>query len=128
LGVLVLPLTLPGAISEAGFDVIQVLCTLGGCLGLWALFVTMRYYLSSKPLKPPNWSIIVALTAAGVVSIWTVMTGQFAGFELGWFSTLTMIAPTLCAGHILLLAMLKSKHESQTGVTPNNRLQRTGEE
>jgi hypothetical protein len=108
-GALTLPLWLMGASSGAGYAAVHALCTIGGSLGLWALFRTLRYYVSSRPLRAPNWPVVGLFTATGVASIWTEMTGQFAGFELDWFSAVSMIAPTLCAMHVLVLAIQKSK-------------------
>jgi hypothetical protein len=62
-------------------------------------------------LKEPNWPLIGLFTAIGIASIWTEMTGEFTGFELNWFSGISMIAPTLCAVHVLALAIQKSKHK-----------------
>lgn len=117
-GVLSLPLWLMGASGGAGYAAIHVLCTIGGCLGLWALFRTLRYYLSRRPLKPPNWLVVGSFTGIGVASIWTEMTGQFTGFELDWFSAVSMVAPTLCALHILILAVQKSKRAPERQALP----------
>jgi hypothetical protein len=54
----------------------------------------------------------------GTLSIWVMMTGQFAGFELNWFSLLSTIAPTLCATHLLWLALQRYRSEA-----PNNGMQ-----
>jgi hypothetical protein len=108
-GVLTLPLWLMGARSGAGYAAVHALCTVGGCLGLWAMFRALRYYLSAKRLETPNWPTVGLFTAFGVVSIWTEMTGQFTGFDFNIFSAVSMFAPTLCAVHILLMAIQKSK-------------------
>jgi hypothetical protein len=108
-GVITLPLWLLGASRGAGYAAVHALATIGGCLGLWALFRTLRYYLSTKSMDVPNWPAVGLFTAIGVLSIWTELTGQFTGFELDMFSAASTIAPTLCAMHILFMAIRKSK-------------------
>lgn len=56
--VLELPLWMMRASNGAGYAAVHALGTIGGCLGLWALFRTVRYYVSSKPLKAPNWPAV----------------------------------------------------------------------
>jgi hypothetical protein len=52
------------------------------------------------------------LNAAGLLSIWATMTGQFEGFELNGFSFLSIVVPTLCTVHFLWLAMRRCRNES----------------
>jgi hypothetical protein len=106
-GLITLPIWFLGATSGVGFAVIDVLSTIGGCLGIWAVVKTLRFYLARRPVSPPNWTVLVFASLAGIISIWTEMTGQFAGFVLDWFSVISTIAPTACAIHILYLAMRK---------------------
>jgi hypothetical protein len=110
-GILTLPLWLLGAGNGAAYAVIHALSTIGGCSGLLALVLTIRYVIAPESRFMP-WYVVVPLMAVGIVSIWTVMTGQFSGFELSWFSVLSTIAPTLCAVHLLLLAARKYRTES----------------
>jgi len=107
-GVLTLPIWLMGTHTGFDFATIHALCAIGGLLGMWGLFRTLRVYLSKKP-RTTNWPFTVALVAVGLASIWTEMTGQFARFTLDWGSALMIFAPTLCAIHVLVLAMLRSK-------------------
>jgi hypothetical protein len=58
-----------------------------------------------------SWVFVVPAMVIGLVSIWATMTGQFRGFDLNWFSVLTMGAPTLCSAHILWLARQKFRLE-----------------
>jgi len=121
-GVLTLPLWLLGAGNGAAYALVHGLSTLGGCLGLIALALTVRYVVASESRFMP-WYVVAPLTAVGIVSIWTAMTGQFSGFELNWFSVLSTIVPTLCAIHLLWLAVRKYRSES-----PNKPMQATGED
>ncbi len=106
-GVVTLPVWFMGVTSGAGFATVHFLCTIGGCLGIWAIFTALRFYLARRPTAPPNWTVVVLFSVVGVISIWTEMTGQFAGFQFDWFSVMSMIAPTACAVHVLYLAMRK---------------------
>ncbi len=106
-GVLTLPLWLVGASRGATYALIHALCSVGGLLGLIGLVVVLRYLLRNQPPRMP-WFVILALMAAGLLSIWTATTGQFEGFELDWFFLLSTIAPTLCTVHLLWLSARKS--------------------
>ena len=119
-GVLTLPVWFIGASSGAGFAAIHALSTVGGCLGIWAIVRALRFYLARRPVAPPNWTVLVLFSIAGIASIWTEMTGQFAGFELDGFTAISLIAPTLCTIHILFLAMRK-RDESAAVIAPDNR-------
>jgi len=105
-GVLTLPLWLLGAGNGATYALIHALSTIGGCLGLIALVLTIRYVVAPES-RFIHWYVVVPLTVVGIVSIWTAMTGQFSGFDLNWFFILSTIAPTLCASHLLWLAVRK---------------------
>jgi len=111
-GLITLPMWFMGATSGAGFAAIHLLSTIGGCLGIWAVVKALLFYLARSPAAPPNWTVIVLFSLAGIISIWTEMTGQFAGFELDWFSGISMIAPTACAIHVLYLAKRKPPMDS----------------
>jgi hypothetical protein len=126
-GVITLPMWFSGATSGAGFAVIHLLSTIGGCLGIWAVVKALRFYLTRHPAAPPNWIVIGLSSLAGIISIWTEMTGQFAGFELDWFTAISMIAPTACAVHVLYLAMRKPRIEFAALIAPNKSLERTRE-
>jgi hypothetical protein len=108
-GVLFSPLLVAGAARGVAYVIVHLLCTVGGCLGLIALISTLRYVLGKKDRL--SWVFVVPATVAGLVSIWATMTGQFRGFDLNWFSILTMGAPTLCSAHILWLARQKFRLE-----------------
>jgi hypothetical protein len=108
-GVLLSPLLIAGAARGVAYVIIHLLCTVGGCLGLVALVSTLRYLLGKKDRL--LWVFVIPATVAGLVSIWTEMTGQFTGLDLNWFSVLTMGAPTLCSAHILWLARQKFRRE-----------------
>jgi hypothetical protein len=69
-GVLTLPFWLLGTSSGAWFSAVHALSTIGGCLGLWALFKTLRYYLPSRPTRQPKWGLVLPLTTAGLAAIW----------------------------------------------------------
>jgi hypothetical protein len=109
-GILTLPLWLLGAGNDATYALIHALCILGGWLGLIALVLVMRYLLRSEPTRM-YWLPVLPLVAVGTLSIWTTMTGHFARFELNWFSLLSTIAPTLCAAHLLWLALRRYRSE-----------------
>lgn len=55
--VLTLPLWLTGASGGAGYAAVHALCTIGGCLGLWALFRTLRYLYAWLP-GPDSKSVV----------------------------------------------------------------------
>src|SRR5262245_27188164 len=65
-GVLTLPIWVLGARSGAGYAAVHALSTLGGCLGLWALFKTLRYYVSTQPIKTPRWGLMALFMTIGV--------------------------------------------------------------
>jgi hypothetical protein len=127
-GLVTLPVWLIGASSGAGYAAIHALSTIGGVLGLWALLRTLRYYVSARAIRAPNWRLTILLMTAGIASIWTEMTGQFAGFELDWFSLISVIAPTLCSIHVLFLAIHKSRRPSASPEGPNNSLRAAHED
>ena len=127
-GVITLPMWLLGATSGTEFAVIHLLSIIGGCLGIWAVVKALRFHLARRPKAPPNWTVIGLFSLAGIISIWTEMTGQFAGFELDWFSAISMIAPTACAVHVLYLAIRKSRTESADLIAPNSSVERTRDE
>jgi hypothetical protein len=103
-GVLTLPLWLLGAGRGATYALIHALTVIGGCAGLIALVITIRYVVGPESEFMP-WYAVIPLTIVGIVSIWATMTGQFSGFELNWFSV-----PTLCAIHLLWLAVRKRRN------------------
>jgi uncharacterized membrane protein len=121
-GILSLPIWLLGAGSGAAFALIHALCIVGGLLGVIGLVRVVRYLLRTQPSRM-RWYVVVPLMAAGLLSIWTTMTGQFAGFGLDWFSVLSTIAPTVCTIHLLWLSLRKSRSES-----PNKPMQATCED
>ena len=121
-GILSLPIWLLGAGNGAAFASIHALCVVGGLLGVIGLVLVVRYLLRAQPPRM-RWAVVVPLMAAGLVSIWTTMTGQFAGFGLNWFSVLSTVVPTLCTIHLLWLSLRKSRNES-----PNKPLQETCED
>jgi hypothetical protein len=70
---------------------------------------------------------MVIFSALGVASLWVEMTGQFAGFSFDWFSVASVILPTLCTVHILVLGMLKARGQTAAGSPPNTSLERSRE-
>jgi hypothetical protein len=118
-GLITLPIWYSGATSGAGYALIHFLSTIGGCLGIGAVVRALHFYLARHPAAAPNWTVVGLFGLAGIVSIWTEMTGQFAGFELDWFSVISMIAPTFCAVHVLYLAMRKSRMKLTALIAPN---------
>ena len=126
-GIVTLPMWLMGASAGAAYAFVDALAIVAGCLGLWALFRVLRFYLAKSAIGAPNWPRMVILAAFGVASIWVEMTGQFAGFSFDWFSVVSMILPTLCAMHILVLGVLKSRSQVAGGSPPNKSLERTRE-
>ena len=121
-GVLTMPLWLLGAGNGTKYALIHAFSTIGGCLGLIALVLTIRYVIAPESRFMP-WYVVVPLTAVGIVSMWTTMTGQFSGFDLNWFSIASTIAPTLCASHVLWLAVRKYRSGA-----PNKAMQPTCED
>src|SRR4051812_17236951 len=107
-GVVTLPIWLMGASAGAAHAVIDVIAVLGGCLGVWTLLRVLRFYLTARASRAPNWPLMVILATVGIASLWVEMTGQLASFELDWFSLASMVLPTLCAAHILALGIRKS--------------------
>lgn len=126
-GVISLPIWFTGAVSGAGYAAIHLLSTIGGCLGLWAVVRALTFYLARHPATPPNWTLIVLFSLAGIISIWTEMTGQFAGFTLDGFSAMAMIAPTAGAIHVLYLAMHKPSTDVAIGPDESPERTRGGE-
>jgi hypothetical protein len=124
-GVVTLPIWLMGASSGAEYAMVHALVVLAGCLGLWALVRVLRFYLSRKAAIAPNWLWMIIFSVFGVVSLWIEMTGQFAGFTLDWFMVVSIILPTLCTVHILVLGMLKSRGQPVSGSPPNTSLERS---
>ena len=108
-GVVSLPLWLGMASKGAGFALVNALSVVGGCLGWWALARLLLYYLSPDGSRQPVWRISLAAVGVGVASIWSVMTGQFTHFALDGFYAKFLVAPTLCAAHLVWLTMRKSK-------------------
>ena len=124
-GVLTLPIWLMGTHTGLDFATIHALCVIGGLLGMWGMVRTLRLYLSKKA-RATHWPLTFTLVAVGVASIWIEMTGQFAGLTLDWGSVLMIFAPTLCAIHVLVLAMKRSK-ELAIAAAPDNSPERTRE-
>jgi hypothetical protein len=110
-GTLTLPLWILGASNGATYPLVHALCTIGGWFGLVALVLVLRYLLRTGPTRI-RWFLVLPLNAAGLLSIWATMTGQFEGFELNGFSFLSIVVPTLCTVHFLWLAMRRCRNES----------------
>ncbi|MBB6094242.1 hypothetical protein HNQ60_003123 [Povalibacter uvarum] len=110
-GLLLFPMLLAGAARGFGYVIVQVLCTLGGFLGMVALVLTLRYLRNRRDHLP--WAFVVSGMALGLLAIWTTMTGQFTGLSLDWFSVLTLALPTLCSIHLLWLAVRKFRGRRQ---------------
>ena len=126
-GVVTLPVSLAGAGAGVRYALIDLLAVVGGCLGVGVLVRVLHFYLARRAISAPNWPIVIILGTLGLASIWVEMTGQFAGFGLDWFSVATMILPTLCAVHILVLAMRKTGGKVVSHAPPNTSLERTRE-
>ena len=92
-------------------------CTIGGWSGLIGLVLVLRYLLRAEPTRM-YWLLVLPPVAVGTLSIWVMMTGQFAGFDLNWFFLHSTIAPTLCTAHLLWLALQKYRSEG-----PDNGMQ-----
>ena len=108
-GVLTFPIWLGEGLGGAGFALVHALCTIGGCGGIWAVQTATTYYLRDAP-QAPNWLLLLLMADVGILSLWTEMTGQFAGLdlELHWFDILSTIAPTICTIHVFAVAIRKS--------------------
>jgi hypothetical protein len=111
-----LPVTIMGMAAGADVATVHVLCTIAGLLGLWALYSTLKYCLSADPAPRPKWSLVIVFGALGLLALWTEMTG-FLGiideFDLNWFSALMTVPPTICAIHVLMLALRKQRAGTQ---------------
>lgn len=119
-GILFSPVLIAGAARGVTYMIVHLLCTLGGCLGLVALVLALRYVFEKMDRLP--WAFILPAMLVGLVSIWATMTGQFTEFDLNWFSILAIGAPTACSIHILWLAVRKAR-----GGSPNDAMHATRE-
>jgi uncharacterized membrane protein YuzA (DUF378 family) len=114
-GAIFLPVTIMGTIAGASVAAVHALCTVAGICGVWALYRSLKYCFSSVPTAAPNWRAVGPLGFLGLLALWTQMTGFWGfieGYEPNWFSAFMTIPPTVCAIHILFVAMRKYRPES----------------
>lgn len=115
-GTVFLPVTAMGMFAGASAATVHAMCTIAGIGGVWALYRTVKYCFGSASMPAPNWSVVIALGGLGLLALWIEMTGflGFTGeFEINWFSAGMTVPPTLCAIHLLTVAIRKQKSEAQ---------------
>jgi uncharacterized membrane protein len=128
-GVAMSPLWIAGALDDRDNSRMFVLCTLGGCLGILALYQTLRYWLSADRSQRLNWIRMLSFIAAGLTSLWFMFTRGFSALPSGRVVVVYLVVPTLCAALLLFLAAKKARSCSvNSGSPPNNALQRTCED
>ncbi|GFE83252.1 hypothetical protein GCM10011487_52520 [Steroidobacter agaridevorans] len=102
-GVIMLPLWLWGAASAESTSIWFIASLIGGVLGAIGVVGLLTVAIAREPVSTLNFSLLALLSCAGLLAVWAMMTGLFAGFSLDPFSLVAIVAPTACTVHLLVL-------------------------
>jgi hypothetical protein len=102
-GLVALVIMLPIAFTGEWFAIFNVMVTLIGALGAFALYFVLRYLVSGKSERfAYSWCPIIFATMA-LLCLWAVVTDQFREFNLDAALVLFALLPTLASVHLLWL-------------------------
>lgn len=102
-GLLTLPVWVLGSVGNEPIAIWNLISIAGGFFGAAGVIATLAQVISQEPATRVRLCVLAVLSACGVFSIWTMMTGHFHAFELNLFTLAFGIAPTLCSAHLLVL-------------------------
>lgn len=100
------------------FDVV------GGLLGFIGIVMLLRYCATDAPLRAFPAVRVGVLVVAGVLAVWQSPTNGFSEISLDLGTFLMAILPTICAAHLYLLALQRSRKHRPLRVGPDETLER----
>ena len=102
-GLLSLVFMLPMAFTGEWFAIFNVLLTLSGSLGAFALYHVVRYLVSGKSENFARSRLPIIFAVLALLGLWALETNQFRQVEFGVGVVLFPLAPTLASIHLLWL-------------------------
>jgi hypothetical protein len=101
------------------FDVV------GGLLGVIGIVILLRHSVADTPPRAFRAARVGALVVAGLLAAWQAPSNTFSEISLDLGTFLMAILPTLCAVHLYLLALLRSRRQRPLRFGPNKTMEPT---
>jgi hypothetical protein len=116
---------LPMAFTGAWFAIFNVLLTLSGSLGAFALFQVVRYLVGGKSERFVRSWIPTIFSAAALLGLWAMATGEFRVFEI-IPAVVFGFMPSLATIHLLWLVRRRLQRGSDFQVPVERTIEHGG--
>lgn len=103
LGLFTLPLWLWITASAEPAAIGMLVSMFAGIPAIVGVIGLLTAVIAREPVSVAKFSLLAILSCAGVLGIWSTITGQFEMFDLDPLTLLATIAPTACTLHLLVL-------------------------
>jgi hypothetical protein len=112
-GLVSMVLMLPMALAGEWFAIFNVLITLSGSLGAFALFHVVRFLVTGKSESFARSWLPYIFAVAALLGLWAIATNQARVFEFDIVLVLLVYVPTLASLHLLWLVRRRLRMSSR---------------
>lgn len=123
-GLISTPFWTPGLGRGATYLWWYVFDVVGGLLGCVGIVILLRYCGADPPPRTFPAARVGVLVVAGVLAVWQSPTNGFSEISLDLGTFFMAILPTICAAHLYLLALQRSRKHSPRRVGLDEALER----